>query len=79
MPVMVMFEEPKAAVLLAASVRTVDVGEDDGLKVAVTPLGNPEAVNATLPAKPPEDVTVIVDVPFVPWLIARLLGFAAMV
>jgi hypothetical protein len=54
------------AVLLAASVSTLEVVEDVGLKLAVTPLGTPETVNATLPVNPPVSATVIVSVPLAP-------------
>ena len=66
MPVIVMLDDPSAAVLFAVSVSTVDVVDDDGLKDAVTPLGKPDALKTTLPAKPPVGATVIVDVPLVP-------------
>jgi hypothetical protein len=37
-----------------------------GLKLTVTPVGAPEAVNATAELKPPETVDVIVEVPVLP-------------
>jgi len=43
-----------------------------GLKDAVTPLGNPEAEKVTFPVKPFFAVTVIVLVPLVPCVMARL-------
>jgi len=56
-------------VLEAASVNIVLVAVVDvGLNVAVTPLGKPLAVNATLPANPPVRVTVTVLVPLAPRL-----------
>lgn len=63
---MVTVAAPVVAVELAVSVRTlVDVV---GLvpKLAVTPAGNPEADNVTLPVNPPEGVTVIVLDPLAP-------------
>jgi hypothetical protein len=56
------------AVLLAVSVSTLELVEDAGLNEAVTPLGSPETVNATLPVNPPVSATVIVSVPLVPCL-----------
>jgi len=68
---------PIAAVLVAfrVSALLVPVAEA-GLKVAVTPLGNPLALKSTLPVKPPVRVIVIVLVPPAPRLIARLPGLA---
>jgi len=62
-PVTVMVNAPVVAVLLAVSVSTLEVAEEVGLKAAVTPLGIPVAVNATLPVNPPVSATVIVSVP----------------
>ena len=60
-PVMVtVVGPPVVAVLLAVSVRVLPV------KDAVTPLGKPDAEYETVPAKPPEGVTVIVLVPLAP-------------
>jgi hypothetical protein len=73
-PVMVTVEVPAAAVLLAESVSTPLVLND-----AVTPVGSPEAVKATVPVNPFAGVTVMVLTPLVPWLIARTLGEAARV
>jgi len=47
---------------------------DVGLNVAVTPVGKPVALNATLPAKPPVRVIVAVLVPLAPRLTVRLAG-----
>lgn len=54
-PVMVTFTVPVAAVLLAVRVRLElpGVPTDAGLKLAVTPEGNPEADNETLELNPP--------------------------
>jgi len=67
---------PVVAVALAAKVKTLV--EVVGLvpKVAVTPDGRAEVDNVTLPVKPPEGVSVIVLVPLVPWVTARLAGEA---
>ena len=65
-PVIVTVEVPAVAVLLAVSVRTLEVAEDAGLNEAVTPLGKPDAANATLPVKGLTSVTVIVSVPLAP-------------
>jgi len=75
-PVTVTVAVPVVAVLLAVNVRTLVLVVDVGLKAAVTPLGRPLAVSATLPVKPPEGVTVIVDVPFEPWVTDKLDGLA---
>jgi len=47
-----------------------------GLNDAVTPLGRPDADKLTLPLKPFCGVTVMLLVPFVPWITLRLLGEA---
>lgn len=51
---------------------------DDGLKVAVTPAGNPVIERPTVPAKPPDGVTVTIDVPVgaVRRLTATVVGLA---
>jgi hypothetical protein len=67
------------AVLEAASVNAVLVPVVDvevGLKVAVTPLGKPLALNATLLANPPVRETVTVLAPLAPRLIVRFAGLA---
>jgi len=51
-PVIVIFEVPAVAVPAVVSVITVLYVVGLGEKVAVTPLGKPEAVNVTLPVKP---------------------------
>jgi hypothetical protein len=67
-PVTVMVNAPVVAVLLAVSVSTLEVAEEVGLKAAVTPLGIPVAVKATLPVNPPVSATVIVSLPLAPCL-----------
>jgi hypothetical protein len=75
-PVMVtVVGPPPGAVAFAVSVNVLDVVELVGLKDAVTPLGRPEARNATVPVKPFVGVTVMMLVPpAAPGLIVRLLG-----
>ena len=51
-PVMVTVDEPKAALLDAANVTVLLLAVLVGEKVAVTPVGRPEAVSATVPLKP---------------------------
>jgi hypothetical protein len=77
-PVTVTVAAPSVAVLEAAkvSVALFSVVEV-GLKLAVTPLGNPLALKATLPVKPPVRVIVIVLAPLAPRLTVRLVGLAA--
>jgi hypothetical protein len=75
-PVMVTVEVPVAAVLLAVSVNVLVVVALAGLKAAVTPLGRPEAVSATLPEKPFFGVTAIVLEPLAPCATVRLVGEA---
>ena len=64
-----------AAVGLAVSVIILDVGDEVGLKDAVTPLGRPLAVKAKLLLKPPVVLTAIVDVVVFPCL--RIIEFGA--
>ena len=62
----------------------VDVPEpgaamDVGLKAAVTPVGRPEADNATAESNPPETAVVMVEVPVAPWAMETDVGEAASV
>ena len=75
-PVMVTVAVPVAAVVLAARVRVLVLVALLGLNDAVTPLGSPEADNATLLLKPLSGATVMVLVPLPPWTTVRLLGEA---
>ena len=50
-----------------------------GLKVAVTPVGWPEAVKATAELKPPETVVLIVEPPLAPCATETDVGEAAIV
>ena len=61
-PVMVTFEVPMVAVLLAAKVATLVAVVGFVPKVAVTPVGSPLAFRVTLPAKPLSLLTVMVEV-----------------
>lgn len=47
-----------------------------GVKVAVTPVGTPDAEKATLPVKPPDGVTVITLLPAAPLFTVKLAGDA---
>jgi hypothetical protein len=67
-PVTVIVKAPVVAVLLAVSVSTLELVVDVGLNEAVTPLGRPDTVNATLPVNVPVSFTVIVSVPLAPCL-----------
>jgi len=75
-PVIVTDAVPVVAVALAVSVKTLV--EVVGLvpKLAVTPAGRPEAERVTLPVNPPDGVTVIVELPLVPWVTVRVAGEA---
>ncbi len=59
-PVSVTVAVPVVAVVLAVKVSVLVEVAGFGLKVAVTPLGRPVAVNITLPAKPFTGVIVTV-------------------
>jgi hypothetical protein len=75
-PVIVTVAGPVVAVVDALSVRLlVDPLVDVGLKLAVTPPGNPLALNATLPVNPPVRVMVMTLLPLAPRLIDRVAGF----
>src|SRR5215510_12495844 len=74
-PVTVTVAAPRVAVLEVVNVNTLLVPvAEAGLKLAVTPPGNPLALKATLPVKPPARVIVIVLVPLAPRLIVKLEG-----
>jgi hypothetical protein len=73
---MVTANVPAVAVALAANVTTLVPVVGFVPKVAVTPDGKPEADKLTLPVNPPEDVTVIVLFPLLPWLTLKLDGDA---
>jgi hypothetical protein len=73
-PVMVTVDVPVAAVLLAVSVNMLVPVALEGLKDAVTPLGNPEADKLTLPLKPFSGLTVMLLLPVEPCATVRLPG-----
>ena len=75
-PVMVTVTVPVAAVALAAKVNVLVLVAGLGLKVAVTPLGKPEAERVTLPLKPSAGVMVMVLAPLLPSAMVRLVGLA---
>ena len=65
-PVMVRVYVPAGVVLLVVTERVEEPEAviEVGLKEPVAPAGSPLTLNATVPAKPPEPVTVVVyDVP----------------
>ena len=49
---------------------------DAGLKLAVTPVGRPDAERATAELKPPLTAVEIVVLPELPWMTERLAGDA---
>jgi hypothetical protein len=59
-PLTVTVTAPVAAVVLAVNVRALVEVAGFGVNEAVTPLGNPVAVNVTLPLKPFAGVMVMV-------------------
>lgn len=73
-PVIVTVDVPVVAVALAVSVSTLVPVVGLVPKVAVTPLGRPDAASVTLPLNPLTSVTVMVLVPLLPCVIVRLLG-----
>jgi hypothetical protein len=75
-PVMVTMTIPVLAVLFAASISVLVVVAGFALKDAVTPLGSPNADKLTPAVKPFWGVTVILLVPWVPCVTAKLLGDA---
>jgi len=76
-PLMVTLVIPVAAALDAARVNALlPPVVEAGLKVAVTPLGNPLALKATALVKPPVRVMVIVLAPLAPRFMVRFEGEA---
>jgi hypothetical protein len=53
-------------------VSTLELVDEVGLNEAVTPLGRPDAVNATLPVNPPTSVTEMVSVALLPCVTASV-------
>jgi hypothetical protein len=79
----VMLAVPMVAALLAESVRVElpppGAAMEAGLKLAVTPAGNPEADNATAELNPPLTVVEIVELPDVPCVTETVAGEALIV
>jgi len=75
-PVIVTVDVPSVAVALAARVKVLVLVAGLELKLAVTPLGNPEADKMTLPLKPFDGLIVIALVSLVPCTSVKLLGLA---
>lgn len=73
---MVTVAVPVVAVLAAVNVKVLLEAVLAGLKLAVTPLGRPEADRLTLPVKPFTEFTVMVLLPLVPCVMVRLVGEA---
>ena len=78
-PVIVIVEVPATAAVLAANVTILVPVVGLVPKVAVTPLGKPDAASVTLPVNPPVSVTVIVSVALLPVLTDRLAAEGASV
>lgn len=77
-PVMVMVWVPVEARLLTVTF-IVEVPlpvTELGLKLTVTRLGTPEADRETAPLKPPVPLTVMVELPELPWAIDSEAGEA---
>lgn len=75
-PVIMRVEDASEAVLAAVRVRVLlDVAEP-GLKAAVTPVGSPEIVSATVPEKLFAGTTLIVSEPSLPRCTLRLVDDA---
>ena len=75
-PVIVTVDVPVVAVLLALSVKVLAPVVLLGLNDAVTPLGKPDVLNATLPVKPFDGAIVIVSVTVVPRVTLVAVGEA---
>lgn len=76
-PVTLIMVVPAGALVDALSVSVVLFAlVEEGLKLAVTPVGSPLALKATLPVKPPLRVMLIVVVTLAPRLTFTLAGLA---
>jgi len=75
-PEIVRLNEPLGAVRETVIVRVLDEDAGFGENAAVTPLGSPPIERFTVPAKPPEGVTVTVVVPTLPRRIVTFAGDA---
>ena len=69
----------EATAMLIAEVPAPGTAMDVGLKLTVTPVGWPDAVNAMAELKPPETAVVIVDEPLPPCTTETEAGEAEMV
>ena len=69
----------EATAKVSAEVPEPGAAMEVGLKVAVTPVGWPEAVKATAESNPPETVVVIVEPPLEPCATDTDVGEAASV
>jgi hypothetical protein len=78
-PVMVTVTVPSDAVALAVRVKVLELVAGFGLKLAVTPVGRPDAERVTLPLNPLDGLTVIVLAPLVPCTTLNVLGDADIV
>lgn len=80
MAVIVMVEVPVMAVLptvnLSVELPLPGTAMDAGLKLAVTPVGKPDAESDSAELKPPLTVVEIVVLPELPWMTERLAGDA---
>src|SRR5690348_571906 len=73
-PVMMRVAVPVVAELPAVRVRVLPLVAGLGVKLAVTPLGKPEADSVTLPLNPFCGVTVMLLVPLPPCTRIKLAG-----
>jgi hypothetical protein len=78
-PVMITVAVPSDAVALAVRVKVLVLEAGLGLKLAVTPVGKPDAERVTLPLKPLDGAMVMVLVLLVPCTMLNVLGDADMV
>ena len=82
-PVIVMVKVPVVApevtLIIIAAVPAPGAGIVEGLNATLTPVGTPEAVNATAELNPPETVVVILAWPCAPRATDTLAGAAAIV
>jgi hypothetical protein len=75
-PLIVIDDVPVVAVELAVKVTTLVPVVGFVPKLAVTPDGSADVESVTLPVKPPDGVTVIVELPLLPCVTVKLLGEA---
>src|SRR5579871_781555 len=79
-PVTVMLLVPGVAVLATDNVSVElplpGAAIEAGLKLAVTPVGRPDADNETALLKPPLTVVLMVELPELPWTIDKVVGDA---